>query len=466
MSNCNLNKIIADKVGIQKFTKYDEVDFNIAQDIDACVKVNAKKGTVATGANAAYSQRAIPSDMFNTCEGFGCKNTGTLYVGTKETAGTDGNYDHEVEVTYKALADAREFSAGVFVFYADLGSTFDGTVTTKFYSIGDKTNADVYETKVSRTGAKESYVPIVVDLANLTSTTEGTGWVANSDGVMISIDIKTTDKEQGSKTYGISSLAFFEDISDLESNVSIKMSCLSSVDGDDTVDPLDTTCTRDGYDDTSVSVERTIEGTLLTANGLMLDPLIAKGNKTEGFRMRTIEVTVEDAKDGAHGKVTISDHYVEECGFVYAAISDQCNITDSVLTRINSPELMTLDDTQFQVVNSKANPTMEDVDGSIVYFDSTLIGKTVKVSYPATVDVTTHYVASAKNLEGKRASVTYTKKMTDGTAHIYHYKRAFITSFPHGIPDDGSMSVSLQFKEDTQGNLYELSVVNSENAYL
>lgn len=455
MSNCNLNKIIADKVGIQKFTKYDEVDINIAKDIDACVKVNAKNATVTVGNNAVYDKRAIPRDAFNTCEGFGCKNTGTLY------ATSVGN---GVTYQFKALADAREFAAGMMVFYLDLDKTaINADVTVTVSDITDKENADVYTLDVDAE-IKNEYFTAMVDLAKPSSTV-GNGWTPTSNGILVKVNVS------GAKdvTHGISSIAFFEDVSDLESNIAIKMSCLSSVDGEDTVDPLDTTCTRDGYDDTSVSVERTIEGTLLTANGLMLDPLIDKGTKTEGFRMRTIEVTVEanDEEDASFGLVKIADHYTEECGFVYASLSDSCNVTDSVLTRINAPDLVDIDDSQFQVLNAVVgNVSVTSLnEGSVIAFNKSLIGKTVKISYPSKVDIE-HYVASAKNLDGKRASVTYTTKMTDGTVRVYHYKRAFITSFPHGIPDDGSMSISFQFKEDTNGNLYELSVVNNEASYL
>ena len=43
MSNCNINKIISDKLSVSKLNKTQEIDITIMSDIDACLKINTLK---------------------------------------------------------------------------------------------------------------------------------------------------------------------------------------------------------------------------------------------------------------------------------------------------------------------------------------------------------------------------------------------------------------------------------------
>ena len=43
MSNCNINKIISDKLSVSKLTKTQEIDITIMSDIDSCLKINTRK---------------------------------------------------------------------------------------------------------------------------------------------------------------------------------------------------------------------------------------------------------------------------------------------------------------------------------------------------------------------------------------------------------------------------------------
>ena len=42
MSNCNINKIISDKLSVSKLTKTQEIDITIMSDIDSCLKINTR----------------------------------------------------------------------------------------------------------------------------------------------------------------------------------------------------------------------------------------------------------------------------------------------------------------------------------------------------------------------------------------------------------------------------------------
>lgn len=75
MSKCNINRIVANKVGYNKLDKTTaEVTFNLSRDIDSCVKINTKNYVEYVGSTApVYSRLAVPQDMINVCESFGCK---------------------------------------------------------------------------------------------------------------------------------------------------------------------------------------------------------------------------------------------------------------------------------------------------------------------------------------------------------------------------------------------------------
>ena len=468
MSNCNVNKIVADKLGFSKLNQMMEVDLTIATDIDSCLKINTRKFEKINGEAGAYTSRTVAPDLINVCESFGCKNTGTLFITSNDTdaQGGDGNKTHTSGATFKALKNALDFAAGVLFYYVNLPKAGTYTITTKISDVTEQsqTNADEYATTLKVD--KEGFYPVQINLASVPTKVDAKGWEASTSGVRLSIDVATTDNSADSILVGISSIAFYESFEDLTSNFSVKLGCLSGFDGDDTVDPVDTTCTDDGYDEDSASIERTVTAKLLSSNYMMMNPFIAKGNKTQGFVMRTIETTVEkDKENEGYGVVHIADHFLDECGFIYAALSDQCNITGSTLDRINSPILADLNESQFQVLNTKVNPNL-DIEGSKLYFDKSLIGKTVKVSYPMTVDVEQHYVSSTVNLSGKRAKMTVPRERADGTVEVFVYHNVKITSFPMGIPDDGTFEFSYTMKKDTQGSFYEQYVVNKANAML
>lgn len=466
MANCNLNKVVVDKLKIQKLKQEQEVDLTIINDIDSCLKINTRRFEKINGTSSAYTSRTIAPDLINVCESFGCKNTGTLFITSKETDGTSGGDKvHTSGATFKALKNALDFAAGVCFYYVNVPSAGTYTITTKISDVKDAsmTNADEYETKLVAT--KEGFYPVQIDLASVPKKVDGKGWEASTSGVRVSIDIILTDKSADSVLMGISSISFFEDYSALVSNITVKLGCMSGFNGDDTVDPVDTTCGDDGYDEDSVSIERNATARLLSSNYLDANPLISKGNKTVGFVMRAIEIPVEEDKENeGYGVIHIADHFVDECGFIFAGLSDQCNITDSTLERINSPLLATLDESQFQVLNSKLNPNL-DIEGSKIYFDKSLIGKVVKISYPMTVDAQ-HYVANNEGLSGKRAKMTAPRYRSDGTVEQFVYHNVKITSFPMGIPDDGAFEFSYTVKKDNHGNWYETYVVNKANALL
>ena len=146
MSNCNINKIISDKLSVSKLTKTQEIDITIMSDIDSCLKINTRKFEKTTGTASAYTPRTIAPDLINVCESFGCKNTGTLFITSKEID-AEGNKVHISGAVFKALKNALDFAAGVVYYYVNVPQAGIYTITTKISDVLDHemTNADEYK---------------------------------------------------------------------------------------------------------------------------------------------------------------------------------------------------------------------------------------------------------------------------------------------------------------------------------
>lgn len=466
MNKCNLNRVVAQKVGYNKVEKTQEVDFNLSTDIDACVKINTKNYIAYEGATApVYSRLAVPQDMINVCAVKGCKNTGTLIISTKNE-GSDSNYTHTASATFAKATNAVLISAGIVYFYVDFPKAGTYTVDLTIGDIKDSelTNGDKYTQEVTVTS--EGYKPISFDLSMAPSEDVGTGWNPTTSGITMQIDVYTQDATEAGYMVGLSSISIFEDVDDLATNEVVKLGCMTGIEGDDTIDAMEEQCLGAQYDTSTTSVERTITASTWTPNVMMLNPLIHRTEVTEGFYIATVEMTVaQDAENENYGSVQLADTYDEVCGFIYSSIADSCNINDSILTRINNPNLMNLDERQFQVINSFLNPTV-DVEGSKLYFNKALVGKTVIISYPRAVEVE-EFIATEAGINERRAQMSYTKKQSDGVVEVHVYDNVLITSFPQTINNsDSEFSFTISVQRDKNGNFFRIMKYNETGQYL
>ena len=466
MNKCNLNRVVAQKVGYNKVEKTQEVDFNLSTDIDACVKINTKNYIAYEGATApVYSRLAVPQDMINVCAVKGCKNTGTLIISTKNE-GSESNYTHTASATFAKATNAVLISAGIVYFYVDFPKAGTYTVELTIGDIKDTelTNGDKYTQEVTVTS--EGYKPISFDLSVAPSEEVGTGWNPTTSGITMQIDVTSADSTEAGYMVGLSSISIFEDVEDLATNEVVKLGCMTGIEGDDTIDAMEEQCLGAQYDTSTTSVERTITASTWTPNVMMLNPLIHRTEVTEGFYIATVEMTVEqDTENDSYGSVQLADSYDEVCGFIYSSIADSCNINDSILTRINNPNLMNLDERQFQVINSFLNPTV-DVEGSKLYFNKALVGKTVIISYPRAVEVE-EFIATEAGINERRAQMSYTKKQSDGVVEVHVYDNVLITSFPQTINNsDSEFSFTISVQRDKNGNFFRIMKYNETGQYL
>lgn len=455
MSNCK-GRALARKTTLKAIDKNTEINLTIMKDIDACAKINTRRYIEAKD-SAVYSPTTKPDDLLNICEATGCKNTGTLMISAK-TATAEGKFS--------VVSDATEYVAGVVYYYVYLKpGTYSISTTLSDLKDEKQNNADTYTQ--TKTATREGFYPITIDLSVTPTETKGDGWTASTNGTIIDIAIKNTAQDASSIEAGISSISFFDEIEDLENNEVVKLACASSIGGDITLDQLESTCAKNQLDGSSASVEVAVSATSFTPNAIMLNPMIEKEDVVDGFFIHSQVFTVEQAPNNEdYGYLHISDANTDACGYIYASLDDNCNITDSILRRVNNPNLMALDERQFQVLDTKQNADL-DIVGIELYFNKAQIGKEVLISYPKTADEAEVYKANVDGVNDRRVKLTYQKELSDNVIDVYEYPNVLVTSFPNTITsDDNELSYTFTANPDNDGNYFRVMRINREASML
>lgn len=407
MTRCK-NDILIGKIGAEKLQKTTEVDFTVHHYLPDCRRIKASKYVQGSGAFNSY---LIPKNQFE-CVRDGCTNSGTLF-------------SKGVEAIYKATYDAVEFAAGVLTFYTT-GS--NGTAVVKISDSATLTNADVYSIGLSTIEtAADGYKAVVVDLSQTPSSETGDGWTPNHVGAYISISI-TTATGDNVNDVGISSLAIYDSLEDFETTHAVRIACLSTVGGTWDFEAVEATCFGNaGYNDETIdSFEKTVTGKALTPNYWMLNPMFTKGDATEGWDTNTVEKVVE--AEGDFGVIVLPDKFAGECGFVNVSRKDNCNVTDAQLIELTVPGKVDIDEKHFLVVDNE--------DGSAsIYVNSALVGQTLVVAYPQTVEVE-EYVFDKDNVRYVKTRMSYTRVYNDGVKYRFVFDNVLITSFPDEITDE------------------------------
>ena len=408
-------------IGSEKLTKSMEVDFDVQRNLPDCNRINASRYVSTEAQNPTYDQYVVPQNQFE-CMSANCINSGVLY--------NDG-----AKTVYKALR-GEDFSAGVITFYVT------EAVTSAEVIVSD-TVAGTNGWKYTATPgvAKDGFKAVVVDMTK-TPTQVGTGWTPSDAPAYIAITL-TGGATVGESTactplgcMGLSSIAFFSEVEDFQTSTHVKVSCLTSIDGDWGFDVAEATCFNTGFDTTSrPSFEKTVTGTKVTANYWRLNPMYKKGTATEGFDIVTEERTIK-AGDG-YGIIRIDDMNQNECGFLSVeVVGESCG--RGALDKLAIPTLIGLDGGHYLLVDQG--------DGSTaIIVNEMYVGKKVLISYPRTVAVE-EFLITTEDMNEVRTRLSYVKKYTDGM------KYRFVTSFPDAITEDeGEFAFTVSIQPDANG---------------
>lgn len=429
MSKC-CNETLLKNIGIEKLIKSSKVTFNLLYDFPDCRGIVTGDVVQYNSATVSYDKLDRPDDALE-CSRNNCVNTGTLTV-TK--SGNEGS----ASVIFKAPFDMTELATGLMTFYT---KTDVGGMGIYISADASFTDADYYEVNLADISPQaDGFKLAMVDFSSTPENTVGDGWEPSQAGAFI--------KFGGvDPSFTVSSIFFFEDISDLELNHTVEMSCLTGWEGEDSVDASEASCFPGSYDLTSVDggLERTITGTAITPNYWMLNPLMAKALVEDSYMSCNTEMTIIEDSSGAYGQVTLLDKFEDECGYLSVQLVEPCSVTEATLIRTDVPWNAQIDEKHFAV------HTLEDGTTAIL-FNRNLVGQNVRISYPRemygeVVEISKHNLENAP-----RVRITREIEQTDGDIIIFQYDNVLITSFSDSVSNEGhaefSLGINIQPDED------------------
>lgn len=446
MGRCS-NDDIFNKVGRKPYGKETEITFNVLQDLDRCVRVNANSAYQIDATNSQYFQYRIPEDRFN-CDPKGCRNTGML-----DLAGTA---DSTVGARWTIPYDATEFYQGLATYYVYFNEVGEYVITTSMSSIRDvsMTNKDTYQQNINVT--EIGWRPIIIDFEQTPTETTGSGWQSDEAGAIIEVTVSSTDEEIITHV-GISSFYFYDSKEDFQINDVIKLSCLTDISSDLTLDPSDATCFGAQYDANSTAIEYTITARKVTPNFAKLNPLYKKSQQTTGFLIQTDKRTIERTviNGTTYGYIQVPDIDPDECGYIGVQLANLCNVFDSQFEKVNSPIPLSLNERQYIVLDG----TITDKnDLGMILFNEDLIGQEVIVSYPKKEDVVVSEY-SEKNINNTRVRLYIPMTYTDCTTGAYVFDNVLITSFPMGFSSESDgefeFSFTISVQRDANGLFFK-----------
>lgn len=439
-------------MGVNPLNNTVTVDLTIIDPIQACARIRTNAPYSYIGDSYIYNKFDKPDDELN-CLANRCFNTGTATIGvTEDTIGEETVY--HAKATYTSISNAENYDTGAITYYVYLPKAGTYTITTEIADIKDTsfTNADIYTKEITVTEA--GFQSIVVDLLEVPSAVEGNGWTASKNGVIMEITIDSDVLVVGDSV-GISTINMFSSTEDFKVNDTVRLSCIDTIDGDYTIDPLDNTCWGSTYDTSTIAIEKTLTASSATPNYWKLSPIIEKGEKTEGFVIETTKQEVQEVTiDGIrYGYIQATDLNIDECGFTLAYVNDECDVMDAYLERVSSPVPIALNENDFMVLdNIKTNPS----DLGKFLFNEIFIGKEITISYPRRVDAV-HYVGNENVLQQRRVRMAVTNSFINSEhKQVKVYNNILITSFPDALTSDATtFSFTFNMQKDNNGQWFE-----------
>lgn len=440
MAKCDSQGFVVKADQIGKLKNQDIIAISVLDDLASCAKIDARTITANTTnlTSAYYNAANVPDDMFG-CSKNACYNTGT-YQGEVETAGTDvivGDF-------YKTM-DSTLYATGIVTVYFYLP---EGTHTVSMdvagYTDAGWANYDRFTQTVYATQGDTLY-PVRFDLTDVASVA-GSGWTPNQIGVKLRFTIDGTNLtagESGDETIvGVSSIAFYEGLEDLELNRTIIATCIDTWGDSQTFDVIEGACATSEYDPNSGTMTANITLNKYTENLRYLNPTLYKSDDTDFGVLKIVTRTVAAGTGDleGYGVVQLSD-MLEDCGFVYVQ-TPGCAGNSSELVRVNSPvpTIATTDSTLFQVLSTAYKG---DESLGLIIVGKDWIGQDLNFIYRKKVTAEVWEVTN--EFRDFHANILAPLRKKDGTIEWHYYENAFITTLNTNISRSDETTVELQF---------------------
>lgn len=423
------NSEIFRKLNLDLIDERSEIEFTLLSDLPNCRMINASSYLPDGTSAGSFDIYAVPQNAFE-CDSNSCQNSGT-YTSTAAAA----------TMIYRGAFDAREIAAGVMTFYVKAAAS--GTVTVLLSDTSTFTDADQYTASYT---SGSDYQPITIDLSK-EPTAVGDKWTPSANGVFV----KFTFSNSADSAVGLSSISFFEGFDDFETIDVVKVGCLTDISGTIDIPAITSVCHEAGYDTSSLSFTRTVNGKTVTPNYHKLNPLMGKAVETAGSKNYTIKQTVGD-----DATVVIADLNPDECGFIAVQRTDACDLGLATLRRVYAPAYVgenVLETAQYQVIYDPAT------QASTFYFAPSLAGVEILISYPKKINVK-RYTANKYNVGDVRVRARYKWTHSDKSEFIVTLPNVLITSFPMNLTrTEQDFSFTMTIQADNNGDFYYLDEV-------
>lgn len=442
MAKCDSKGFVVKADQIGKAKNEDMIAISVLDALASCAKIDARIVNKASnsGVEAPYYNAAnVPADAFG-CSKNGCYNTGT-YQGkaTGETV-TFGDF--------KKTFDGTLYATGIVTAYVLLP---DGDYTVKMditdYTEPAWTSHDSYSTTVHATkGGDGSYLyPVRFDLSEAPSTTQGVnGWTPSTIGAKLKFTIEGVDEGD---LVGISSVAFYESIEDLELNNTILVTCLDTYGDSQSFDVVEGACSTSEYDPQSGSITFNLTANKWTENLKYINPTLRKTDESSFGVINIVTRTVGDASKidpslAGYGFIQLSDMAEEDCGFVYVQ-TPGCAGNAHNLQRVNSPVPTIHKDTdsdKFQVLTSDYKG---DLSRGVILVGSDWVGQDLNVIYRQAKTAEVYEITNEFRSFNVQILAPFRKK--DNSIEWHLYENAFVTTVPNSISRSDETTVELEF---------------------
>lgn len=444
MAKCDSKGFVIRLDAIAKYKSDDIIAFSILDDLQSCAKIDARTINTANGSNLTnlaagyfYNAANVPKDAFG-CSKNACRNTGTFQgqVATAATSVVIGDFNKTM--------DATLYATGIVTAYVML-STGNHKVTLDLasYTANGWQDYDSFETTVHATEANATLYPVRFDLTKVANQ-QGNGWTLNQIGIKARVTIDGANLA-AEDVVGVSSLAFYEGLEDLELNRTVLASCIDSFGDSQSFDVVEGACSTSEYDSNSGTMTATMTVNKIGEGWKFLNPTLRRSEDTEFgvLNIVTRKVIAGTGDYDGYGVIQLSDSIEGDCGFMYIQ-TPGCANNSSELTRVSSPVPVinpNTDNTKFQVLTS-AYKGAESMGVILVAKD--WIDQELNIVYRKKVEAEVYEVTN--EFREFHANILAPLRKKDGSIEWHYYENVFLTAFNNnGSRTDTDTTFELQF---------------------
>ena len=296
----------------------------------------------------------------------------------------------------------------------------------------------------TQSGDGSHLYPVKFDLTDLVEEkNSGNGFIPSTIGTRLSISIDGANLTAG-QMVGVSSIAFYESIEDLELNKTVLVSCIDTWGDTQSFDVVEGACSTSEFDPNSGTMTASITANKWSENLMYANPALHKTDEQEfGILHVVTRKVMEGTGDLAgYGYIQLSDMVENDCGFVYIQ-TPGCAGNSSMLTRVSAPVPVmdgTTDGDKFQVLTSSYNG---DLTMGMIIVGKDWIGQELNIIYRQ--KKTAEVWAITNEFRDFHVNILAPLRKKDGSVEYHYYENAFMTTHANNISRSDETTIELQF---------------------